>query len=88
MEVILQALTYPNIGKIIFTDAQGDLAKFQSNVRSLAAQGAKAIVSYNDFGAATLPAFQAAQATGRVHLDVRRTGAGRAAGLAREPGAR
>ncbi len=59
MEVILQALTYPEIGKIIFTDAKGDLAKFQSNVRSLAAQGAKAIVSYNDFGAAALPAFQA-----------------------------
>jgi ABC-type sugar transport system substrate-binding protein len=64
MEVILQALTYPDIGKIIFTDAQGDLAKFQSNVRSLAAQGAKAIVSYNDFGAAALPAFQAAQQQG------------------------
>jgi ABC-type sugar transport system substrate-binding protein len=64
MEVILQALTYPEIGKIIFTDAAGDLAKFQSNVRSLASQGAKAIVSYNDFGAAALPAFQAAQAQG------------------------
>src|SRR4051812_28293869 len=64
MEVILQALTYPEIGKIIYTDAQGDLAKFQSNVRSLAAQGAKAIVSYNDFGSAALPAFQAAQAQG------------------------
>lgn len=64
MEVILQALTYPEIGKIIFTDAQGDLAKFQSNVRSLASQGAKAIVSYNDFGPAALPAFQAAQGQG------------------------
>lgn len=64
MEVILQALTYPDIGKIVFTDAQGDLAKFQSNVRSLASQGAKAIVSYNDFGAAALPAFQAAQQQG------------------------
>lgn len=64
MEVILQALTYPDIGKIIYTDAQGDLAKFQANVRSLAAQGAKAIVSYDDFGAAALPAFQAAQAQG------------------------
>ncbi|GCD90018.1 substrate-binding domain-containing protein [Nocardioides sp. LS1] len=64
MEVILQALTYPDIGKIIYTDAQGDLAKFQANVRSLAAQGAKAIVSYDDFGAAALPAFAAAQAQG------------------------
>jgi ABC-type sugar transport system substrate-binding protein len=64
MEAILQALTYPEVGKIISTDAQGDLAAFQSNVRSLAAQGATAIVSYNDFGAAALPAFQAAQAQG------------------------
>ncbi len=64
MEVILQALTYPEIGKIIFTDAAGDLAKFQSNVRTLASQGARAIVSYNDFGAAALPAFKAAQAQG------------------------
>ncbi|UOY02599.1 substrate-binding domain-containing protein [Blastococcus sp. PRF04-17] len=64
MEAILQALTYPNVGRIISTDAQGDLATFQSNVRSLAAQGATAIVSYNDFGAAALPAFQAAQQQG------------------------
>lgn len=64
MEVILQAMTYPDIGKIIYTDAQGDLAKYQANVRSLAAQGAKAIVAYNDFGAAALPAFKAAQAQG------------------------
>jgi ABC-type sugar transport system substrate-binding protein len=64
MEMILQALTYPQIGKIILTDAQGDLAKYQSNVRSLAAQGAKAIVAYDDFGAAALPAFKAAQDQG------------------------
>jgi ribose transport system substrate-binding protein len=64
MEIILQALTYPDIGKIIYTDAQGDLAKYQSNVRSLAAQGAKAIVAYDDFGAAALPAFKAAQQQG------------------------
>ena len=33
-------------------------------MRSLASQGAKAIVSYNDFGAAALPAFKAAQQQG------------------------
>ena len=66
MEVILQALTYPEVGKIIFTDAAGDLAKFQSNVRSLASQGATAIVSYNDFGDGALPAFKAAQAQGAM----------------------
>lgn len=64
MEIILQALTYPQIGKIIYTDAQGDLSKYQANVRSLVAQGAKVIVGYDDFGAAALPAFQQAQARG------------------------
>lgn len=64
MEIILQALTYPEVGKIISTDAQGDLAAFQSNVRSLAAQGAKAIVTYDDFGAAAVPAFQTAAQQG------------------------
>ncbi len=64
MEIILQALTYPSIGKIIFTDANADLPTFLSNVRSLSSQGATAIVSYNDFGAAALPAFKAAQAAG------------------------
>jgi len=64
MEIILQALTYPQIGKIISTDAQGDLATLQSNVRSLVAQGAKAIVTYDDFGAAALPAYAAAQQQG------------------------
>jgi ABC-type sugar transport system substrate-binding protein len=64
MEVILQALTYPEVGKILSTDAQGDLGTFQSNVRSLAAQGARAIVTYDDFGAAALPAFTAASQQG------------------------
>lgn len=64
MEIILQALTYPEIGKIIFTDANADLPTFLSNVRSLSSQGATAIVAYNDFGSAALPAFKAAQAAG------------------------
>jgi ribose transport system substrate-binding protein len=66
MEIILQALTYPQVGKIIYTNAHGNLASMQANIRSLAAQGAKAIVSYNDFGAAAAPAFQAAQRAGAV----------------------
>jgi ABC-type sugar transport system substrate-binding protein len=64
MEIILQAMTYPEVGKIIFTDANADLPTFLANVRSLSSQGATAIISYNDFGAAALPAFQAAQAAG------------------------
>jgi len=64
MNVILQALTHPEVGKIIMTNASGQLPKFQSDIRSLTAQGAKAIVSYNDFGPAAYPAFTAAQRGG------------------------
>jgi ABC-type sugar transport system substrate-binding protein len=64
MEIILQALTYPEIGKIISTDAAGDLNKYLQNVRSLGAQGAKVIVAYNDFGDAALPAFEQVQQQG------------------------
>ena len=64
MEAILQALSYPDIGTIIVTDAAGDLAKMQANVRSLVAQGATAIITYNDFGAAAAPAFAYAQEHG------------------------
>lgn len=66
MNVILQALTHPEVGKIITTNASGQLAKFQSDVRSVTAQGAKAIVVYNDFGPAAYPALTAAQRSGAV----------------------
>jgi ABC-type sugar transport system substrate-binding protein len=66
MELILQALTYPQVGKFIYTDAGGDLAKMQANIRSLSAQGAKVILTYDDFGAAVAPAFAAAQRKGAV----------------------
>jgi ABC-type sugar transport system substrate-binding protein len=64
MNVILQAMKFPEVGKIITTNAHGELATFQSNLRSLTAQGAKAIVVYNDFGPAAYPALQAAQREG------------------------
>ncbi len=66
MESILQALTYPEIGKYIYLDAEGDLAKMQANIRSLSAQGAQVILTYDDFGTAVVPAFQAAQRAGAV----------------------
>jgi ABC-type sugar transport system substrate-binding protein len=66
MSIILQALTYPNIGKIIYTNAHGVLATYQSNIRTLTADGAKAIVGYDDFGPAAYPAFAAAQRAGAV----------------------
>jgi len=66
MEAILQAMTYPEIGKYIYLDAEGDLAKMQANIRSLSAQGAQVILTYDDFGTAVVPAFQAAQRAGAV----------------------
>jgi ABC-type sugar transport system substrate-binding protein len=66
MSIILQALMYPEVGKIIYTNAHGVLSAYQANVRSLTAQGAKAIVGYNDFGPASYPAYQAAQTAGAV----------------------
>jgi ABC-type sugar transport system substrate-binding protein len=66
MEGILQAMAYPEIGKYIYTDAEGDLAKMQSNIRSLSAQGADIITTYDDFGAAVAPAFASAQRAGAV----------------------
>jgi hypothetical protein len=64
MEFILQALTYPQIGKILYTDANLNTEKAISDVRSMVAQGAKVILSYPDAGAAMLPAYQAAQQQG------------------------
>jgi ABC-type sugar transport system substrate-binding protein len=64
MEIILQALHYKQIGKIVYTNAHGVLSQFQANIRSLTSQGVKAIVTYDDFGSAAVPAFQAAQRAG------------------------
>lgn len=64
METILQALTYPEIGRIISSDANFDLPTYQSQVRGAVAQGANILVGYNDFGDAMLPTFEDAQASG------------------------
>jgi ribose transport system substrate-binding protein len=63
MEFILQALTYPQIGKIVYTDANLDTQKAISDVRSMIAQGVDLIVSYPDAGKALLPVYR--QATQR-----------------------
>ena len=66
MEAILQALTYPEVGRIISVTPEYDLAQMQAGVRSLAADGADVIVAYNDFGAALSPAFKQAQDGGAL----------------------
>jgi ABC-type sugar transport system substrate-binding protein len=63
MEFILQALTYPEIGKIIYTDANLDTQKAISDMRSMIAQDVDAIVSYPDAGKALVPVYK--QATQR-----------------------
>lgn len=64
MNVILQSLEYPQVGKFIFTNGQGNLSTYESNIRELTAQGASLIVTFNTFGSAAWPAFKAAQAAG------------------------
>ena len=60
MEFILQALTYPEIGEIGYTDANLDTQKAISDVRSFAAQDFDIIISYPDAGEALVPAYRAA----------------------------
>ena len=64
METILQAVTYPEIGRIISSDANFDLPTYQSQVRGAIAQGANLMVGYNDFGDAMAPTFKDAQSSG------------------------
>lgn len=64
MNVILQAMQYPQIGKFIFTNGQGNLSTYESDIRELTAQGATIIVTFNTFGSAAWPAFTAAQRSG------------------------
>jgi ABC-type sugar transport system substrate-binding protein len=63
MEFILQALTYKDIGRIIYTDANLDAQKAISDMRSMIAQDVDLIVSYPDSGDALLPVYR--QATQR-----------------------
>ena len=60
MEFILQALTYPEIGEIGYTDANLDSNKAISDVRSFAAQEYDVIISFPDAGEALVPAYRAA----------------------------
>jgi ribose transport system substrate-binding protein len=66
MEFILQALTYPEIGEIAYTDANLDTQKAISDVRSFAARGFDIIISYPDAGDALVPAYRAAMEQGSL----------------------
>src|SRR3954462_12321930 len=64
MEFILQALTYPQIGKIIYRSAHSDLNQAIADFKSMIAQKVSAIVTYPDFGDAMIPVFQQATKAG------------------------
>ena len=64
MEFILQALTYPQIGKIIYRSAHSDLNQAIADFKSVIAQHVTAIVTYPDFGDAMIPVFQEATKAG------------------------
>lgn len=66
MEAILQALTYPEIGKIVTTEANFDQdpAVHVNGINFLVQYPVDFIVGYPDFGAALAQAIQAAEAAG------------------------
>lgn len=64
MEFILQALTYPSIGKIIYTSARSNPQQALTDFRAAIAQGVDVIVTYPDFGDAMLPVFREASQKG------------------------
>lgn len=66
MEFVLQALTYPQIGKIIYTNGHGNTQTQISDLRSLIAQHVNVIVGFPDAGPAVLPEYKAATKAGIV----------------------
>ncbi|MCZ4254201.1 substrate-binding domain-containing protein [Sulfitobacter sp. G21635-S1] len=64
MEFIMQALTYPEVGKIVYTSARGDAAKALSDFRAYIAQGVDVIVTFADHGEALAPSIREATESG------------------------
>jgi len=64
MSTILEALTYPQIGKIIFDTNNADLTTTTSQIHAMISQGVSGIVSFDVFGTAAKATYQAATAAG------------------------
>jgi ribose transport system substrate-binding protein len=64
MEFIMEALTYPNIAKIIYTSARADPTKAINDLRGLIAQGVNVIVIFADASTALLPTIKEATDAG------------------------
>ncbi len=68
MEFVLQALTYPQIDKIIYTNGHANTQKQISDLRGLVAQKVNVIVGFPDAGAALLPTIKQATAKGILYV--------------------
>jgi ribose transport system substrate-binding protein len=66
MEYVLGALTYPEIGKIIYVSGQNNTQKQISDFRSLIAQNVNVIIGFPDAGAAMLPSYREATKRGII----------------------
>ncbi len=64
MEFIQQALAYPEIGKIQYSSARGDVSKAIADLNAYIAQGVNIIVLYADAGPALLPTVREAKEAG------------------------
>jgi ABC-type sugar transport system substrate-binding protein len=64
MEFILQALTYKDVGKIIYSSAHVDFNKAFADWKAAIAQGVDLIVTYPDFGDAMIPVMKEATDAG------------------------
>jgi ABC-type sugar transport system substrate-binding protein len=64
MEFVTEALSYPDVKKIIYTTGRGDATKEISNLKSLITLGANIIVLFPDSGEAMLPAVREATEAG------------------------
>jgi ribose transport system substrate-binding protein len=76
MEFIQQALTYPEIGRILYTSARGDASKAISDLRAYIAQGVDVIVVFADAGDALAPTVREATEAGIKVVLHNGTGAG------------
>src|ERR1041384_3563399 len=68
MEFVLQALTYPQIGKIMYTNGHANTQKQISDLRGLIAQKVDVIVGFPDAGAALLPTIKQATKRGIIYV--------------------
>jgi ribose transport system substrate-binding protein len=76
MEYVLGALTYPEIGKIIYVSGQNSTQKQISDLRSLIAQKVDVIVGFPDAGPAVLPSYREATKRGIVVVPYTSTAGG------------